>query len=66
MADSIVTPSLERKQSVDKKFAGSKIELTSHLTVACKLMGGVPLWVKSCRRNKRGSIISEECNNGVK
>ena len=66
MAASTVAPSIEHEQSVDKKLAGYKKELTSRLIVPWKLVGGVPLWAKNFRLNKRGTIISEEFNNGEK
>ena len=31
MADNMVAPSVDREQSMDKKFAGYKVELTPHL-----------------------------------
>ena len=59
-----VAPSVEREQSIDKKFAACKIELSSHLIVTLKLMAwvwGLSLWEKkivawisedlSCMRN---------------
>ena len=62
MADSTVVPTTEQEQSGDKKFAGYKKELTSHLIVPWKLVGGAPFWVKNFRLNKQGTIISEEFN----
>ena len=57
MADSMVVPSIEEEKSVDKKFAGYKKEFTSHLIVHWKLVGGVPVWAKNFRPNKRETII---------
>ena len=49
MADHTVMPSIEREYSVDKKFAGCKIDLTSHLIVS-KISG----------LGGRGDAISEK------
>ena len=66
MADNTVAPSINQKQSTDKKFAGYEKELTSRLIVPWKLVGGFPLWAKHFRLNKRETIISEEFNDGEK
>ena len=66
MADNIVAPSVDREQSMVKKFAVCKIELTPHLMVTWKLLGRVTLWVKKSRLKKQWTIISEELKKEVK
>ena len=59
MADYTVAPSVDWSQLMDKKFPGCDMKITGS-------GGRGDTMSENCRLNKRGTIISQEFNKGLK